>query len=74
VATVGFRNACKSLIGTPRFELGTPCTPCYGRYRRLDRSLNDPLHITRAGCIKIYTVPTQKKKAGKTVAVFHLTH
>src|SRR5690348_16540280 len=28
LATTAFLIAPKSLIGAPRFELGTPCTPC----------------------------------------------
>jgi hypothetical protein len=24
------RKSLKKLVGTPRFELGTPCTPCKG--------------------------------------------
>ena len=26
--TISFVNARNSLVGAPRFELGTPCTPC----------------------------------------------
>jgi hypothetical protein len=28
IAKGGMRKTLKKLVGTPRFELGTPCTPC----------------------------------------------
>jgi hypothetical protein len=48
VGTATSRNAHKPLVGTPRFELGTPCTPCNVYLQRVATIRNSECRATPA--------------------------